>query len=46
MSKKFEKYAVWQKTHKDYNKFVSVMNKTQQIYGGQFRMPFIFENLC
>lgn len=45
MDAQFEKYAVWQKSHPQYNDFVRIMNDVKSKYKNQCRMPQIFNDL-
>lgn len=45
MANNFYKYAVWEKTHPQYNDFVKVIDKARKTYGNYCRMPDIFCNL-
>lgn len=45
MDKNFNKYAVWQKTHPQYNDFVKVLKYVKEKYNNSCRMPELFDNL-
>ena len=45
MDAQFVKYAVWQKTHPQYNDFVRIINDVKSKYKNQCRMPEIFNDL-
>lgn len=45
MGQKFSQYAVWEKNHPDYNDFVKILKKVDELYKDYPRLPQLFKDL-